>query len=113
MSSLNQVELALLMKAVTNPRPKTSNAEYKRRSRAKAASLSRNGKVAFNSESMNRALIDALAHAIRSGTPDLPISDIIRIASHRFPIPVIAEASITQRLAARKPAQRHGGQDHE
>ncbi|WP_374311755.1 hypothetical protein [Dongia sp.] len=113
MSSLNQVELAALMKAAMNPKPVTPNREYKRRSRQIAASMSKDGKLAFNSETMSKALLDAIASAIRTGHPDLTIADIIQAASQRFLVPAVAEVAILARLASRKPAAAAGGHDHE
>lgn len=104
--NLNQLEIALLTSAALNPKPKVSWADRKRIQRQKAKTRTPDGCLLVTAENIHKAILDALSEAIRTGQHDLPITDIIRQASTRFPIPVIAEARIRQRLAARKPSQQ-------
>jgi hypothetical protein len=113
MSTLNQIELAMLTRAALNQKPKTTSAEYKRRSRARAVARSQGGKIAFNSETMNRALLSALASLVQSGNLNEPISTVLQIASEQFGIPAVAEIAIRTRLATRKPTQASGGPSNE
>lgn len=106
--SLNQIEISLLTRQALNPRPMKSWAERKREQRAKAAARTPTGKLLVTAENIQRSLIDAIADAIRSGTHDLTVADLIQMASRRFPIPSVAEIAINSRLTTRK-SSRTGG----
>lgn len=103
--NLNQLEIELLTRAALNPKPSITWADRKRIQRAAAKSRTPEGKLLVTAENISRSLLDAISHAIRSGNHTLPISDIITIASTRFPVPQIAETAIRSRLAARKAPQ--------
>jgi hypothetical protein len=106
MSTLNQIEIEVLTRLAMKPRDQKSlNRDYKRRSRERAKQLSKNGKLAFNAESSNLSILDAMADAIRNGNTSATVADIVAMASTRFPVPAIAEAAIRARLAARKVTQ--------
>jgi hypothetical protein len=82
-------------------------ADYKRNQRARQKARTPEGRLLVTGDNIARSLVDAIAEAVRSGTIDTTISDLIATASHRFPIPLVAEAAIKARLATRK--SRAGG----
>ncbi|WP_374650274.1 hypothetical protein [Dongia sp.] len=106
MSSLNNLELAMLTHAALSPRPTKTWADRKREQRAKAQARTPTGKLLVNANTIDRALLDAMAHLMRSANSNEPLATVVELASHRFPIPAVARLAIEARLMNRKQKVR-------
>ncbi len=98
-----EIEMKLLMRQALKPRKtRLTDADYKRKKRAKAEAQRLTVGAPVSAETMDNAVIDAVAALIRAGDPDGVAQSILKTASTGFRCPAQAEIRISNRLKVRK-----------